>query len=407
MSRQPVAYIRRSKVDTANPGDVSRATQDAAIRALAGADAANLVILEDWGKSGRGAKRHLRTEYGRLLAMIAADQVSTVYSYNLSRLGRSTRDVRELAELCAAHDTAIRLADGQNVDGRTATGRMLLDILSAVDEWQAEVQVERTMSSIAAWREAHPGESLGQKNYGEAPGESVQAVLDAFSEVGSFLGTAKLLTARGVPTRSGGPWETRSVSRIVRRERVVPAKGTRGVRARSTRLFARLLRCHCGDTLTSMSSTKRRVRYYCRRAHQNLAHSRPYIVGEGRLLPWMMAEAARLPMESTALPSPGKVRWLAGSDVAMSESERTALEGRRGSIEEAFASGVLNKAERAAKLNAIDVEIAVLDSYLFRPSHVTWDAPVDAVNAQLRAIWDYVELGTDLLPVRAEWWMPI
>ena len=120
--------------DAAATGDVSRDTQLAAIRSLAGDQADALVVLEDWGRSGRGAKRHLRTEYGRLLDMVRRDEVSTVYAYNLSRLARSTRDVRELAELCHGHGTAIRLADGQNVDASTATGRMLLDIMSAVDE---------------------------------------------------------------------------------------------------------------------------------------------------------------------------------------------------------------------------------------------------------------------------------
>lgn len=67
MTRVPVAYLRRSKVEAASPGDVSRDTQLAAIRALAGQEADQLVVLEDWGISGRGKARHRRTEYGRLL----------------------------------------------------------------------------------------------------------------------------------------------------------------------------------------------------------------------------------------------------------------------------------------------------------------------------------------------------
>ncbi len=171
-AKRPVAYRRRSKVEAASPGDVSRDTQMNAIRARAGIDGHNgdMLVLEDWGKSGRRAKVAKRTEYGRLLAMVERGEVSTIYAYNWSRLGRSTRDLLALADLCRDHDTAIVTATSQSVDPSSADGRMLLTILTAVDEWQAEVQAERTAGTLAAWREAHPDEKLGRKSLRGGPG---------------------------------------------------------------------------------------------------------------------------------------------------------------------------------------------------------------------------------------------
>ncbi len=72
---KPVAYLRKSKV-TSNR-HVSWEVQEAEVRALAAARGdAELQIISDWNKSGRGAKTRLRTGYLQLRKMIDAGEVS-------------------------------------------------------------------------------------------------------------------------------------------------------------------------------------------------------------------------------------------------------------------------------------------------------------------------------------------
>jgi hypothetical protein len=153
---------------------------------------------------------------------------------------RSTRQILDLTALCNAHGTSIVAVTGAQVDPRTADGRMLLSILTAVDEWQAEVQAERQVgvhqakkAAVADHERTCEGPDVcgdlkahrtaGALPYGEdptRPDEDVDAVMTAFGKARSFLGAAKLLNAAGnVPARHGGRWSATSVARIVSRVR--------------------------------------------------------------------------------------------------------------------------------------------------------------------------------------------
>ena len=69
----------------------------------------DLLLLSDWGRSGRGDRTHRRAEYLRLKEMVADGQVSSIYSYSLSRLARSLSEYHALAELCQDQGVPIRL----------------------------------------------------------------------------------------------------------------------------------------------------------------------------------------------------------------------------------------------------------------------------------------------------------
>src|SRR5205809_554496 len=129
--REPVAYLRKSKVTSDR--HVSWETQEAAVRALAArhGDEGTLTILSDWSKSGRlGADR--RPGYARLVEQIEGDRVSVVYSYSLSRLSRSLPEFRKLVDLCVAHGTTIRMEADELPDITKASGTLVVSILGAV-----------------------------------------------------------------------------------------------------------------------------------------------------------------------------------------------------------------------------------------------------------------------------------
>src|SRR5687767_12505417 len=112
---RPLAYLRRSGTTT-NGGHVSYAVQEAAVLELAQRDGhGDVERIVEWGKSGaaeagafggtgRGGRRKA---YAVLKERIAAGEVSVLYAYSLSRLARSTRELLDLAETCAAIGTRI------------------------------------------------------------------------------------------------------------------------------------------------------------------------------------------------------------------------------------------------------------------------------------------------------------
>ncbi len=306
----PVAYIRRSVASRADPGDVSREYQTEAVRALAGQDAARRVIIDqDWGRSADRDKTDRRLAFLALLDAIEAGTVSALYAYSLDRLARSTQWSARLLDACEAAGVTIVTTEGRfapDDDG----ARVTFGVLSVMNE-NALRGMKRKARSTIARRQARnveagraPNAGMGRKAYGP---ETTAAVLAAFDAQGSFLGAAKALTAAGVPSYLGGKpnprgnggtygWNVRTVSRIVRRERPqTPQKGRQGAAPRARRLFSGLLVCHCGQILSSMPRPGgRQVGYYCRKAHNDPTHPRPYVVSEAFILPWMRDEIAHL-----------------------------------------------------------------------------------------------------------------
>src|SRR5262249_12719345 len=102
------AYLRKSSVhDPAR--EVSYEVQESSVRKLAELNGDKKpVILSDWDKSGRlDASR--RPGYQALLDAIEGGRATAVYSYSLSRLARSTKQLLELANLCRARKVPLRL----------------------------------------------------------------------------------------------------------------------------------------------------------------------------------------------------------------------------------------------------------------------------------------------------------
>src|SRR5665811_793409 len=145
----PVAYLRRSRVQSTKPGTVSHETQLAAVRKLV--DDPRLVILEDWGVSGQGRSTKKRTGYTELRRMIEDGEASELVSYNMSRLARSVSELLNLMELCETHGVPVRTVD-REIDTTTATGRMITTILAAIDQMHAEAAREASIAGQAIAR---------------------------------------------------------------------------------------------------------------------------------------------------------------------------------------------------------------------------------------------------------------
>lgn len=406
----PVAYLRRSRVDAARPGVVSYEQQLQAVKKLAadnGDDPEKMLILEDWGKSGRAEKQRARGAFARLEAMIDGGEVTAVYSYSISRLARSIEVLSRLARLCEQRSVPIRCAYGHSPDISSATGRLITSILAAVEQWQAEWNAERMAEATAVRRTR--GDYIGPAPYGfrvvggklvPRPEEDPSVVVEAYREAGSAHGAARLLTSRGVPTRTGRPWSASSLHQIIERnapDDVVVGR-TPGRRPTVTARFAGLLRCPCGATMTARHFASGRFTYECRRNYDDPSHpTKQVTIAESKILPWAIAEAARLRVPERVL--------------VAAETDRTRsvdLEARRRRIIDNYEDGLIDRSQRDAKLlaiaNALE-RLSAVEGVVSVPT-LDWTWPPPQINSILRALWQSVDLDQELRPVAANWAVP-
>jgi DNA invertase Pin-like site-specific DNA recombinase len=396
----PVAYIRKSRVIDERNG-VSWEVQEAKVRELAaqyGDNGSRLVLLSDWNVSGRKGTK-ARPGYRRLVDMIASGEASAVYSYNMARLSRSTQDLLELVRLADERAVPIRLVADQ-FDTSTATGRMLLTVLAAVDQMTADLASEHAKDAVAARRAR--GDRIGHPFYGERPGEDAGAVVRAYQDAGSVLGAARLLNVRKVPTRMGGPWASVSVREILIREGAMPHRTRPGAKARAPFVLYGLLRCHCGHTLTGSryrnGSDPAYTTYKCHMARTVPDHG-PGSVPEKRILPWVMTEADRL-----RLPDAIEME-------VRDRGERDRLEARRARILDMYERGDIDRAEYARRMDVTKAEADRLDERaadlaVVQVPKLDWSWPPERVNEILRSVWEYIELDGTMEPVRAAWTVP-
>jgi DNA invertase Pin-like site-specific DNA recombinase len=400
-----MGYLRKSKVSSDR--HVSWELQEAQIRELAAQHGdSELELLSDWGRSGRGEQRHLRPEYLRLRDLISAGEVRVLYAYSLSRLSRSLRDYAELAELCRDHGVTIRLAKEGEFNYASASGRLVVGMLALFAQMEAELAQERARDTIQVRRAR--GDVIGSVGYGQRlrngrpeprADQDPALVIAAYRRAGSFGGTARALNAAHITSRFGKAWSAKTVRDVLGRTApddlaVTVQQSRQGVKGSGQGILYRLLRCPCGQILTPKANKARgRMAYICSRARFDASHVRPYQVAEQAILPWVQAEVARL--------RPPEAIILAEQD----STRRAELEGRRRRVLDNYEDGLIEKAERDRKLEAIGAELERLEanSRLVVVPAIDWRWEPAAINGVLRAILERVDLGPDLRPVSAAW----
>lgn len=409
IERYAAAYVRRSTADETNRGDVSREAQEAAVRELARHDGCEdgLRIFTDWGRSADEAKEAKRLEYGRLLAAVERGEVSNLYAYSLDRLARSVGTFSRLLRATKERDVRIatqREGDLSDTGNPTAWAYGFLASFFA----EFELRTAKDRNQRAAKARAVRGDRMGQPPYGQRivrdatgradkpirweddPDRPLAPVLEAYSRAGSVLGACKLLNAAGVPNARGGDlWQPTSLALILDRAGVLPPRNHRRLYAKSA-LFAGLLRCHCGRTMTPDHEHLRTgTAYYCARSKWigSAVHG-PGWVREAAILPIIRAEADRL--------------RLPADDVAMGQDDprakRDSLAERKRRLAMAFADRLLEESDYRAEIEAIGREVDHLDAAaeIIEGVHLDWSAPVADVNAALRALFEYAQLAPDM-----------
>lgn len=203
---------------------VSLEAQTEKVRAMAVVQGAQLSeILIDAGES---AKSLDRPGMARLLAVVQAKEVDTVIVAKLNRLTRSVKDLAELLDRFNKHGVSL-VSVAESLDTRTAAGRLVLNIMVSVSQWEREAIGERTRDAMR--HKKAQGERVGTIPYGYQAGAN-SAHLEANEQEQALLARvrylresgyttrqiADALNAQGLSTRRGGAWRFQYVAELLK-----------------------------------------------------------------------------------------------------------------------------------------------------------------------------------------------
>jgi site-specific DNA recombinase len=217
-----LGYVRVSTERQAGEG-VSLAAQSAKIRAMAEVqDAVLLEVVEDAGISGKSLQR---PGLERLLKAVDARTVDVVIVAKLDRLTRSVRDLAELLDRFARRGVAL-VSVAESLDTGTAAGRLVLNVMASVSQWEREAIGERTRDALR--HKKAQGQRVGNVPFGFAvsidgatliPHADEQRILRMIRDLRtagfSLRAIANELNVQGLVTRRGSPWQLRSVHHLL------------------------------------------------------------------------------------------------------------------------------------------------------------------------------------------------
>lgn len=219
--KRAIGYVRVSTEQQANEG-VSLDAQRAKVAAYCDLYGFELLAIEE--DAGASASSLQRDGLQRALKALEAGEADALVVVKLDRLTRSVRDLDALLTGYFAERFAL-VSVAEQVDTTTATGRMILNVLMSVSQWEREVIGERTSAALQHKKAA--GEYTGGKlpfgmqlatdgiTLEDNPGE--REILDDIRRLRdeglSLRVVAEELNRRGVRRRNGQPWHHVAVSR--------------------------------------------------------------------------------------------------------------------------------------------------------------------------------------------------
>ncbi|WP_243633226.1 recombinase family protein [Paenibacillus xerothermodurans] len=220
--RTVAIYCRVSTDEQAREGislDEQQARLLAYCRAM-GWEAQPIVYVDD----GYSAKNTDRPALRRLLGAVREGLVSKIMVTKLDRLSRTLLDLLTLIDLFQTHHVSF-ISTSEAFDTETPSGRLTLQVLGAVAEFERERIRERVLDNM--FHAAKNGKWLTQAPYGyrldnknlvifEPEAHVVRSVFQLFLEQGLGYHTiAKRLNEQAIPSRHNKEWSIRSVKLLL------------------------------------------------------------------------------------------------------------------------------------------------------------------------------------------------
>ena len=196
MKTRAIAYLRVSTDKQADTG-VSLDVQRQKVAAYAGLYDLDLVSIE--ADAGESAKSLQRPALDRAMKALEDGEADALLVVKLDRLTRSVRDLGELVDKSNREGWAL-LSVSEQLDTRTAAGRMVLNILTGGEP-------------PYGWQVSDDGVRLD-------PHEGEQAAIEAASELRqaglSLRKIGRLLESKGLLPRTGKSWHPEKVKRLLK-----------------------------------------------------------------------------------------------------------------------------------------------------------------------------------------------
>lgn len=180
-------------------------------------------VIVDAGESGKSLNR---PGMARLLSLVDAGAVGAVIVAKLDRLTRSVKDLADLLERFQRRGVSL-VSVAESLDTGTAAGRLVLNVMMSVSQWEREAIGERTRDAMSHKRAN--GERVGTIPFGYRLGadrihlEVEPCEQEALSRVRALrdLGytlteVADELNREGYRTRRGTLWRFQYVAEILR-----------------------------------------------------------------------------------------------------------------------------------------------------------------------------------------------
>ncbi|MBS2004314.1 MAG: recombinase family protein [Cyanobacteria bacterium SZAS LIN-5] len=163
MVQRVALYARVSTGDQSCDRQIAELTEYAA---RAGFD-----IVGTFAETGTGAKND-RTERNKVIELARKKLVDLILVSELTRWGRSTPDLRTTIEDLAAKGVALRALNGPDLDISKAQGKLLLNLLAAISEFERDLLSERIKSGIAHARSkgTKSGRAIGRPPFSRSDG---------------------------------------------------------------------------------------------------------------------------------------------------------------------------------------------------------------------------------------------
>ena len=227
-----IGYIRVSTHEQAMSG-LSLESQRKKIEAQAEVSDLELIeIIEDAGQSASSLKR---PGMERLLEILDNGEVDMVV---IAKLDRLTRSIKDLADLLERLGKSRRfdggkgidlISSGESLDTSTATGRLVINIMASVSQWEREIIAERTSQAIQELK-AQDKYTGGRADYGYTVDEDGSLIENPLEqevlalvrekrdrEKASWAMIARFLDSQGKKTRTGGKFSRQGIYQMAQK----------------------------------------------------------------------------------------------------------------------------------------------------------------------------------------------
>jgi len=221
-------YLRVSTSEQAING-VSLDAQEEKIRAYCVAKDFNLIgVIRDEGFSGKNLQR---PGVQRLITNCTRKECDVVIVFKLDRLARSVKQFAHMLEDVFEKNHVAFTSIQDNFDTSTANGRMVMNIVSSLAQWESDIISERTKHSMQYMKRnlkligAVPyGFDLIKGDLQPDPEElkTVQLMASLRQKGKSYQTIAATLNTKKIPSKTGKTWFPKTVMGVLKSFQTLP-----------------------------------------------------------------------------------------------------------------------------------------------------------------------------------------